>query len=177
MIILDEKGKLFGKVSIIDIAALLILLIIITCGILTYIHAAGPTSANSHETGFDDICVELNLLNIEDCTKNSIVTGNKVYLSETGIYFGEITKINSKPHQEAITGTDGTMVFSDVPGRYDLNLYIKVSGKQTDKGFYSSENLHLACGDTLSIKTETTESTTVINKVYLGEENISEKTN
>lgn len=167
---LDEKGRLFGKVSIIDISALLIFLIIVTCGILSYVHNK-PVSSEDAPTNsskqLNDICVELELSNVEVFTKNALALGDKVYLSETGSFFGEITKINSKPHQEAVTGSDGTMVFADVPEKYNLNLYIKINGEQTDKGFYSSDNLHLACGDTLLIKTETIEVTSVIKKVYL----------
>ena len=163
--IIDEKGRLFGKVSIIDIAVVLVILIAIIGGIVVYNNiengkiAPSDSALIGHNSAATDAIVEFEIANVRDITKNALNVGDKVYSAETDKFLGEITKIDSKPYKDPITSTDGTMVFVPVPEKYTLTLSVKVTGQQTEKGFYSLDNTHFATGDAMPIKTETIETT------------------
>lgn len=175
--IIDEKGKLFGKVSIIDIAVILVIVVSIIGGIVVYKNieqgkiAPSESALINHSSALGDACVEFELSNVREITKNFLSVGDRVYSAETDKFLGEITKIDSTPYKDTITGTDGTMVFAPVPERYTLTLSVKVSGQQTQKGFFSVENTHFAVGDSMPIKTETVETTPTIKRVYMITEN------
>jgi len=181
--IIDEKGKLFGKISIIDIAVVLVIILAVLGGIVMYNHTESKKISSTENSlitdtnNLSDICVEFQLSNIRDITKKAISINDKIYSADTGKYIGEIIRIDSKPFRNTITGTDGTMVFADVPEKYDLTLYVKVSGRQTDMGFYSSENTHFAVGDAMTIKTETVKTSPIIKKVYAITEENADKFN
>ena len=169
--IIDEKGKLLGKFSIIDIAVVLIIIIAVIGGIVVYNNvesgkiAPSDSALVSHGNAKVDATVEFELANVRDITKNALNIGDKVYSAETDKFLGEITKIDSKPYKDPITATDGTMVFVPVPEKYTLTVSVKVSGQQTEKGFFSVENAHFAVGDAMPIKTETVETTPNIKRI------------
>lgn len=169
--IIDEKGRLFGKVSIIDIAVVLVILIAIIGGIVVYNNiengkiAPSDSALMGHSGATVDANVEFELANVRDITKNALNVGDKVYSAETDKFLGEITKIDSKPYVDPITSTDGTMVFVPVPEKYTLTIHINISGQQTEKGFFSVDNTHFAIGDAMPIKTETIETTPNIKSI------------
>lgn len=171
--IIDEKGKLFGKVSIIDIAVILLVVISIIGGIVVYRNieqgkiAPSDSALLSHSGALGEAFVEFELSNVRDVTKDAISVGDFIYSAETDKFIGEITKIASKPFKESLTGTDGTMIFAEVPEKYSLTLTVKVAGSQSEKGFFSAENIHFAVGDTMPIKTEVIETSPTIKKVYM----------
>ncbi|MBE7027714.1 MAG: DUF4330 domain-containing protein [Ruminococcaceae bacterium] len=171
--IIDEKGKLFGKVSIIDIAIILVIIISIIGSVVVYKNieqgkiAPSESALINHSESLGKACVEFELSSVREMTKQFLSVGDKVYSAETDKFIGEIINIDSKPYKDTITGADGTMVFAPVPEKYTLTLSVKVSGQQTENGFYSVENTHFAVGDSMPIKTEAVETTPTIKSVYM----------
>lgn len=171
--IIDEKGKLFGKISIIDIAVIVVIVIAVIGGIVVYNNieqgkiAPSDSALIGHSEALQEINVDFELANVREITKKALSVGDKVYSAETDKYIGEITKIDSLPYKDPITGTDGTMIFAPVPEKYILTVSVKVSGQQTEKGFFSVENTHFAVGDSMPVKTEVIETTPTIKKVYV----------
>ena len=76
--IIDEKGKLFGKISIIDIAVILLVILAIVGGIVIYNNTkSGKTSPSENSLitdtdSLNDFCVEFQLSNVRDITKKAI---------------------------------------------------------------------------------------------------------
>lgn len=171
--IIDEKGKLFGKVSIIDIAVILVIVIAVLGGVVVYNHIERGTIAPSdsallnHGSALSNAVVEFEVENVRSFTKDALSVGDKVYSDETDKYIGEIIKIDPKPYADPLTGTDGKTVYAEVPDKYTLTVSVSVMGQQTEKGFFSSENVHFAVGDAMPIKTETVVTTPKIRKISL----------
>ena len=179
--IIDEKGKLFGKISIIDIAVVLILILAIVGGVVIYNKTGSgkvsPTdnSLVTNTDSLDDLCIEFQLSDVRDITKNAVAKKDKIYSDSTGDYIGEVIRIDSKPFRNSITGTDGTIIFADVPEKYELTIYVKTTGQHTDTGYYLFQNTHLAVGESFAIKTETIKTTPIIKKVYEFTDEIADK--
>ena len=169
--IIDDKGKLFGKISIVDILIVLLIIVATIGGIFSYLNnkekteTIPETTPSAAKEQMKEIFIDLQLSNIDEYVKNSAVLNDKVYLSKTAAYFGKIVKINSRPHRKEITGTNGMMIFSDVPQKYDITITVIAFVNQTETGYYTADNIHLACGDKLSVKTELLEIDTTIKKV------------
>lgn len=165
--IINDKGKLFGKVSIVDIIIVLLIVLAVAGGIFSYLNNKERPKANpsviTEQT--KETFIDLELSDIDEYVKSAVVLNDRVYLSQTGAYLGKIVKINSKPHKKEITGTNGMMVFADIPQKYDITISIIVSANQTENGFYITDNIHLACGDMLPIKTELLEVDSIIKRV------------
>lgn len=129
--IIDEKGKLFGKVNIIDLVVLaLILVVVVIVGMkLTGRGQTLPTESagtpvtytvqvsRSTETLFENVKAEL-----AKGGDSAILMANGDKL--TGCYVDSVTAV---PHKEAVRKEDGTMVQVEEPGYVDITFTVKAT--------------------------------------------------
>lgn len=171
--IIDDKGRLFGKVSIIDIAVLVIIVLSVAGGAYVYNKivqkqiAPSDKSVVRHEDLLADLEVELVLQNVRNVTYNAIRPGDDIYSVETGKYFGEVLRAESKPHQEVISSLNGTSKLADLPGKLDVTIYAKLTGQKTGNGYFTGENIHLAYGEAFPIKTTSIQATPTIENITI----------
>lgn len=157
--IIDEKGKLFGKVSIVDLLFVLIVVVAIIGAVfmVNKIKSGKVLTENKGIVQLDDsmnrIQVKMLVKEIRQITVDSMAVGDKVFESETGKYLGEITAIDTEPSTSLLTDIHGHAAYKEVPGKFDMTLTIVTPGKQTDGGFYTANNQHLVYGSQYGIKT------------------------
>ncbi len=115
--IVNEQGKLFGKVSIVDIA-------VVVC-IVLFAAAIGvrfvlPSRMNSNSGKYTYTATVKNI-RPESVTaiKNDI---GKMWYDEKGNEVGVLKSAEEKPHVADITKNDGTVVLAEMPGKYTMEL-------------------------------------------------------
>ena len=157
---LSKDGKLFGKISIIDIAAILIF-ILLAIGI--FIRFSG--NPNIDFVSGEPIECTLKVANVRDYTVTALKKGGAVYDSTTKEYIGEITSAWSEKAQVTVNMVDGTINTVDAEDRY--NVYIKVSftGKIADNGYYTASNRQIAVGAAVPISSKYAQSTSHVVEV------------
>lgn len=175
--IIDEKGKLFGKISIIDILVIVLVVVgVLGIGVAyKQIKANGILTENKslfgEQTDLDTLVVTMRLEEVREATVSAIKVGDEIFAVDTGKYLGEITSVSTEPATRVGADIYGNVFEAEVPEKIDAILTVSVPGKLTDGGYMSQSNIHLAYDATMEIKTPTIQTYPKIEKITVLEEN------
>ncbi len=111
MKIINEKGKLFGIINIIDLSVLVILALIIVGG------ASRLKSRPIVASDTTPATITFEVSDIRMATVDGIKEGDPIYHYDKGGYIGTIEDVEYRPYQEPVE-VDGKWVNMDVPGKY-----------------------------------------------------------
>lgn len=169
--IIDKKGKLFGKVSIIDICVILIIIVGILGAYITFSTLnSGKLNDNSKlalnsTSPTISATVTFEVKGVRSMTKDGIRVGDEVYDTKDNKFIGTISKVTSKPAQKEYTGNDGKFYKAVIPEKYDIEIYVDVTGKNTNTGFHTESELQLLYGKEIEIKTPTIKTTPKVSGI------------
>ncbi len=126
----DNKGKLFGKINIVD---LLVIVIVVVAIAVTYFKF--NLSAHSDVTTSNGQ-VQYTLLTkaVRMYTVDQLVEGDKVFDEESGKCIGQIVKVEYEPAYDYVVKTDGTAVLSRIPEKYDVKVTVLSDAIINDSG-------------------------------------------
>ncbi len=161
---LKQDGKLFGKISIIDIGALLAAIVLIV-GIA--IRFSG-NEAVQVTAGKNLECVVL-VENVRQYNVDALKKGGAVFDKETKEYIGEITEVTSQPATHLLTMADGSCREVLLENRYDAYVTIAFSGKVSDTGYYTDTNRQMSVGASLNMNAKFSQCESKIQEVRLAE--------
>ena len=127
MAIIDNKGKLFGLINIIDLSILLIILMLAGFALIR-VSALNKEKAKMTRIEYD---VELRE-NVKDFSF-MINKGDEIRDSINGDYLGKVLKKEVKPSTEIIENyEEGKFVEVEIPSLYDVIVTIEANGKVTE---------------------------------------------
>lgn len=158
---MSKDGKLFGKISIIDIGAV-ILVILLAAGV--YIKFFGAQNQKKFSSRENYRCV-VKVSNIRDCTVEALEKGGQVYDSITKEYIGDIKSVVKEPGENIITMADGSHKIVPVENRYNAYVTIDFSGRQSAEGYYTDTNKQISTGSTLNMNAKFAKCDGVIQSV------------
>lgn len=118
MKVLDEKGKLFGIINVIDLAVVLVLALIVIGGV-TRMREKPIVVA---ETSTALITYEVS--DIRDITVNNILVGDELYHYDKNGFVGTIVAREVEPYREPIEH-NGQWVSAEVPGKYVIRFTVE----------------------------------------------------
>lgn len=122
MKLIDEKGRLFGVLNIIDI--LIVLCVVILCSVVFTFFSA---SLNNQTKVSDEYKITLEIKRIKKDLATAPVAGEKVFDKVLNKAVGEILESRYTPYKEYVTSTlDGTSKISSLDGYCDLYIDIIV---------------------------------------------------
>ncbi len=130
--IIDNKGKLFGKINIVDIIVVLILIIAVCVTYFKFNMSAHSDVSETNAYVEFDVKVE----DVRDFSVNSLKEGDVIYDSQNDVCLGKVISTRTEPAGEYITKDDGTIVFAQMPERYDLYITIGSEARINDSGIY-----------------------------------------
>ena len=133
--IINKDGKLFGKVSIIDIG-LIILVILIAFGTYWRFYGNGKAKKVTENT---KISYVVEFRGAKKLYLDEIKVGDLVGNIETSKQYGRIKSITSEPYKNFIVDNNGEYKESVVPGQWKLLITIEADGIDTFDGFYINE--------------------------------------
>lgn len=150
--IMDSKGKLFGKISIVDILVVLVIVVVI-CGVcFRFSGNRGKAVVSSNSFTYT---LEVN--NVRQATCDAVeksVGGHFFSCEKTGDDMGVLTSFDAEPGTLMVEKADGTSVMAEVPGNYNLKLHFKIDGKINDNGYYTSLMRGVNVGSGYTIKSK-----------------------
>lgn len=111
MKIVNEKGKLFGLINIIDLAVVLILALIVVGGASRL--KTKPILVNEDSKAL----ITFEVSDIRMATIENIVVGDPIYHYDKNGYIGTITDVQVEPYKEPVE-LDGKWVNAEVPEKY-----------------------------------------------------------
>lgn len=161
IMIIDNKGKIFGKINIIDLSVILIIILSLAICALKFSGFGNPASGGEHKT----ITYTLKAKAIRQISCDSIEIGDKIYDLETKTYIGEVVGKRQEQATEYVNSADGLLEKQvEIPTKFDLYFDVKCDAQINDKGYYLSGVKEVTNYATLNIYSNKIEvSTTVMN--------------
>lgn len=126
MKLIDKNGRLFGKISVIDVLVILAVLVL-----AAGLHAKTSKNAITATTGQNDVFItySVEVEGVRSYVADAVREGDKLYEQDrsTGGSIGEILSIEKFPGTKSVPLWDGT--YRKVPAEDCANLLLTVKGK------------------------------------------------
>lgn len=143
---IDNKGKLFGKINIIDLSVILIVLLAL---ILTFVKFNyNPVKNDKTQT---TIQYTLMVKGVRDFTVNAFKEGDEIFESTSENSLGKIVSIHTKETEKYMADANGDFKLAIVPEQNDLFLTIECNGVVGDKGLETLTGETIQLNKTLTI--------------------------
>lgn len=124
MKLINKEGKIFGKVNIIDVLIILFIVAVVVLGVLKYTKEKGPVFANQNT----DIELDILFREMYGDFEDELNVGEPLFDNTSGQYLGEIVDKQLKPAVKEVERADGSIVVSEVPGRWDIYITVACKG-------------------------------------------------
>ena len=133
MKIIDRNGRLFGKISVIDV---IVILAVIVMAAAIYVKTHKPQTGSNVAT--TTIVYQMSVENQPEYMLDAIQVGDQIYDKErsTGGSLGTITDIQVSDGTYEAKLDDGTYEIVPTQGRYNLLLTIEGQGLIDENGNY-----------------------------------------
>ncbi len=146
MKLIDKKGRLFEKISIVDIAVILLLIFAVV--------AVGVKLRQVQTTQGGDKTIEYSII-VERLRQPSVDAIEAEYTgildAETKKELGEIVFVEKAPARELVKLENGEYTYAEYDDKFDLTITLRTKGSETPQGFYTASGKLLMVGDTLGI--------------------------
>ena len=157
--IIDNKGKLFGKVSILDICVILVIIVGVAGAYFTISTVnSGKLNDNSKlvlnsSAPVKEAVVTFELKGVRDVTRDSLRAGDEIFETEDNKLLGTISEVTYKKAYKNCIASDGTLYKAEIPDQYDVIITMDAKGKSTETGFYTESEVQILYGKEIEIKT------------------------
>ncbi len=111
MKIVNEKGKLFGLINIIDLMVVLILALIVVGGASRL--KTKPIIVNEDSKAV----ITFEVSDVRMATVENIIVGDPIYHYDKGGFIGNITDVKVEPYKEPVE-SNGQWVNAEIPEKY-----------------------------------------------------------
>ncbi|WP_432402374.1 DUF4330 domain-containing protein [Wukongibacter sp. M2B1] len=127
--LIDSKGKLFGKINIIDLALILIMGALIAGGAYKLSNLRNVSSEDQQQ-----ISLSIEIEEEKEGLINAIKEGDILFDSVRGAEFGKVVGKTIEVHKELVVNKDGTVEYKEIPGSFDGEIRIESMAIIDDKG-------------------------------------------
>lgn len=146
MKLIDKKGRLFGRLNIIDF----IIAVMIAAVGAAIVTKFGKTPGGVTDGTVIEYTVRINMLrnmSVDAFAKNT----EDIVDAETKKELGDITDMRTEPGRELIELADGTYEYVEYPDKFTLYLTVKSEGSEADECYYLKSGKRIVIGDTLGL--------------------------
>jgi len=138
--LIDEQGRLFGRLSVIDLGILLLVLLAIAGAYVKFI----VLEQTAVTVNVAPVRYTLELSGVRDWTLRNIREGDTLFV--TGTPVGTVVGLTPVPLEVPIVG-DGALWWGEVPARYVLLIDVAGTATVTDGRFLVSRTVPMAVGN------------------------------
>lgn len=164
MKIIDSKGKFFGKISIVDLFAVILVL---AC--IFFVGLKFKTDSSIH-SGNRKIVYTVRIENVRDVTCDAIKNiTEEIVDTETKYSIGKIVNVNVSDYKGLIQTNDGEWSIETFPDKYTVDLTIEVLGTETEIGYFAESGKQIIVGDMIGIKSELIETSGEVTSLEVEE--------
>lgn len=157
---INKEGKLFGKISIIDIFVVLAI-VVAALGIYTrFITPSEKVATQSQKIEYTLLVKGVRIGTAQALQNPSPITNNT-----TKEYIGDIIGATYTDAVEGKEFSNGEIKALTLPERYDVTVTVQVDGKINDSGFYTSTNQAITVGSTQFFSSKYANTSGVITSV------------
>ena len=146
--IIDKQGRIAGKVSLIDIA-----LVIVVAGlIIGFGYRRMSTVATVIVNTNTRFYVTLNVEPVRDFSINAINVGDIFYKQYEQQPLGTVVSIRKEKAREIIKRPDGTAVYAEMQDKYTLYVTLECTGNVNDGGYYVNGSSQISAGSDVTVQ-------------------------
>jgi hypothetical protein len=158
--IIDERGRLFGKISVIDVA---VILIIAVMGAAYYLrtHSGGETKSGA----LVSVEYQLTVREVRQGTVDLLRVGDAVY-DEHGANLGVIESVGHTPAQIKSARLDGSYADAKNEGRFDVAMAVSAQCAIADGHIFADRKTELAIGNIMPIITKYVKTSATVTDIY-----------
>ena len=148
-----KDGKLFGKISIIDILVVVILIFVVIGIIAKYTQV---TSGDVGQNNASDIVFEYDIKYeyIRPTTGQILRVGDKIFDKVSGTNIGEITNVLVENAKLNLGQLDGSIYQKEVSGKADITVTVKTTGSIKNNEYMANNLIRILLGKTIETKTK-----------------------
>ena len=146
---INKDGKLFGKISIIDIAVIVIIIALIVGAVIRF---SGGSS--KIVTSGEDIECTFIVRNLRQYTVDALKKQGPMFDKVSKEFIGDITDVRVEDGMYKVNMADGTFESSTPEERYNVYVTVKFKGKSGSNGYYTAANKFLGAGSSVNITTK-----------------------
>jgi len=131
--IIDEKGRLFKKINIIDLALILIIVI----SVVSTVYKFGFSNHKDVGSANTKITYVVKVKAVRDVASDALKVGDALYEKTTKKPIGKITDKKVDVAKESVNMSNGTLSKEvEIPDKYDVYLTIEGEGLVSDEGYF-----------------------------------------
>ena len=158
MKILNEKGKLFGLINIIDLGVLLVILVIVAGGIW-YVKRDAPVQIVNTKDYYVTLKTEAQPVEVLD----ALEIGDRFYYGSSFLDV-TITDIKFEPAKIDVQTAEGDIVVKPHPELKDIYVTVCVKSPANEPMIYIAQT-HATVGKSIALKTDRVEVVSVVTKI------------
>lgn len=128
MKMIDQKGRLFGLINIIDLLFILIILFALVGGVKKYQQKVPVAEGTKEGT------VTFLVTNIRQLSIDEMVIGDQIYHYDKGGLLGSIEEVKSEPYTDRLD-YQGQWIEAPVPDKYQAYLKVKVDYTESQDAY------------------------------------------
>jgi hypothetical protein len=151
--ILDENGRLFGKVSVIDV---IVLIAVVVLAIAAFTKFNLPDSPVSSDRTVDVVyTIQVNAMrDLEGGLTRLLRAGDKLYFRRTGAFIGTIVDVRISDAMSLESLEDGTYILARVYDRYDVELVVEAKCTYSNGRYYADRTFELHANEESHVYTK-----------------------
>ena len=149
--LIDERGRLFSIISIIDVAVFAVVLLLAAGFYMRFFmleHTATPTVQTQKVT------YTLKVEGIREPSVKVLREGDKLYANEDNEFIGTIVKVESKQAETLSTKSDGTYEVVPLDERYDILMTVEADGRVTNGKYYMNKTREINKNNSIGVYTK-----------------------
>lgn len=147
---LDDKGRIFGKISVIDLA--IILVVVIAGGWFGYARYGRnlEQDVKSRERPVEFTVVVRAVL---PTTVDAMKKGGQLFEFKTGVSVGTIKDVKSQPADIWVVNEDGLMLREKTTDRYDAYITVTATAREGDN-VVTVDGVEVRVGSTIGLQSK-----------------------
>jgi len=145
---IDNHGKIKGRVSIIDILIVLAVVALVV-GFL-YRQATPHIDSILRPDDHFQVTFEVNRIR-SAIAEDTVVVGEYVFRQHERQPLGRIISVERHPATDIMMRSDGTALLATMEDRYALHITIEATGSLSESGFFINGNDHVSPGAEIAI--------------------------
>lgn len=162
-----KNGKIFGKISIIDILVVIVAVLMIKVVYDKYNYSVnGPSTQTVIKQEFEYIA---KIKGISSTTIDMLKINDEVYDKTSSTMIGKITEIKHENAKYEFEGNDGKIYIKEYPGKVDVTLTIKTDGTIKEGEYLANNLIRVLIGENKVIKTKYVQVEANIIDIKMGE--------
>lgn len=163
----SKNGKLFGKISIIDLLVIIVAVLMLKVVYDKYNYAVNPSETqNVMQQKFEYV---VKIRGISSTTIDMLKIEDEVYDKTSSTMIGKIADIKYENAKYEFEGNDGKIYIKEYPGKVDVILTIKTDGTIKDGEYLANGLIRVLIGENKVIKTKYVQVEANVIDIKMGE--------